>query len=269
MFAAVSGGHRVKAAGGEVRIIGIDGIPEVAAGDDLPALLGEAIAESGAGLQAGDIVVVTHKIVSKAEGRIVDLTTVEPSLLATQWANRWGKDPRKIEVVLRESRRIVRMHNGLIIAETAHGLVCANAGVDASNAAPDAVVLLPEDPDGSAAKLREALRRRFGFGESDAPAVIVSDSFGRPWRHGIVNVAIGVSGMAPLVDYRGQTDAAGYELSASILAVADEAASAAELVMHKLAGRPVAIVRGYLWPLAGSPGTGKDLIMEAERDLFR
>ena len=259
----------MTAAGGEVRVIGIGGIPEVAAGDDLPALVGEAIAGSGAGLQAGDIVVVTHKIVSKAEGQVVELATVEPSPLASQWGSRWGKDPRKIEVVLRESRRIVRMHNGLIIAETAHGFVCANAGVDASNVAPDAVVVLPADPDASATRLREALGRRFGFGERDAPAVIVSDSFGRPWRHGIVNVAIGVSGMAPLVDYRGQTDAAGYELSASILAVADEVASAAELVMHKLAGRPVAIVRGYRSPLDGSPGTGKDLIMEAERDLFR
>lgn len=267
--AAVRGWRRVTTEGGEVRIIGIDGIPEVAAGDDLPALIGAAVAESGAGLEAGDIVVVTHKIISKAEGQIVDLATVEPSPLAATWGERWGKDPRKIEVVLRESRRIVRMHNGLIIAETAHGLVCANAGVDASNAAPDAVVLLPKDPDASAARLREALRRRFGFGERDAPAVIVSDSFGRPWRNGIVNVAIGVSGLAPLVDYRGHADAAGYELSASILAVADEIASAAELVMHKLAGRPVAIVRGYAAPLDGSPGTGNDLIMDAERDLFR
>jgi coenzyme F420-0:L-glutamate ligase/coenzyme F420-1:gamma-L-glutamate ligase len=255
--------------GGEVRIIGIDGIPEVDAGDDLPALIGDAIATSDTGLELGDIVVVTHKIVSKAEGKVVDLTTIEPSALATRWGERWGKDPRKIEMVLREARRIVRMHNGLIIAETAHGFVCANAGVDASNAAPDAVVLLPEDSDASAARLRSALAQRFRFSESDAPAVIISDSFGRPWRHGIVNVAVGVSGMAPLVDYRGQTDVAGYELSASILAVADEVASAAELVMHKLAGRPVAIVRGYQSPLEGSPGTGRDLIMDAERDLFR
>jgi coenzyme F420-0:L-glutamate ligase/coenzyme F420-1:gamma-L-glutamate ligase len=172
-------------------------------------------------------------------------------------------------VVLREARRIVRMHSGLIIAETMHGFVCANAGVDASNASLDAVVLLPLDPDESAARLRSALARRFGFAEDEGPAVIVSDSFGRPWRQGIVNVAVGVSGMAPLVDYRGQTDAAGYELSASILAVADEVASAAELVMHKLAGRPVAIVRGYQPPLAAAPGTGRDLIMDAERDLFR
>ncbi len=255
--------------GGEVRIIGIEGIREVDAGDDLPGLIGDAIATSDAGLEAGDIVVVTHKIVSKAEGQVVDLTTVEPSALAALWGERWGKDPRKIEVVLRESRRIVRMHNGLIIAETAHGLVCANAGVDASNVAPDAVVLLPRDPDASAARLRSALAQQFGFREADGLAVIISDSFGRPWRQGIVNIAVGVSGMAPLVDYRGQTDAAGYELSASILAVADEVAAAAELVMHKLAGRPVAIVRGYQSPLEGETGTGKDLIMDAERDLFR
>jgi coenzyme F420-0:L-glutamate ligase/coenzyme F420-1:gamma-L-glutamate ligase len=255
--------------GGDVRIIGIDGIPEVVPGDDLASLIGATIAASGERLESGDIVVVTHKIVSKAEGRIVDLRTIEPSPLAREFGERWDKDPRKIEVVLRESRRIVRMLNGLIIAETAHGFVCANAGVDASNASPDAVVLLPRDPDASAAHLRESLAQQFGLSGAHAPAVIVSDSFGRPWRYGIVNVAVGVSGMTPLVDYRGQTDAAGYELSASVLAVADEVAAAAELVMHKLAGRPVAIVRGYQSPLGGEPGTGRDLIMEPERDLFR
>jgi coenzyme F420-0:L-glutamate ligase/coenzyme F420-1:gamma-L-glutamate ligase len=255
--------------GGEVRIIGIGGLPEVAAGDDLASLIADGIARSDQKLEAGDIVVVTHKIVSKAEGQVVDLRTVAPSPLATEFGERWDKDPRKIEIVLREARRIVRMHNGLIIAETAHGFVCANAGVDASNASPDAVVLLPKDPDASAESLRQVLRRRFGLVDGDTLAVIVSDSFGRPWRNGIVNVAIGVSGMTPLVDYRGQTDAAGYELSASILAVADEVAAAAELVMHKLAGRPVAIVRGYQAPLPGEPGSGRDLIMAPERDLFR
>ncbi|MDQ3226928.1 MAG: coenzyme F420-0:L-glutamate ligase [Chloroflexota bacterium] len=255
--------------GDEIRIIGIAGIPEVAPGVDLPTVIGDAIVASGAGLELGDIVVVTHKIVSKAEGRIVDLGTIEPSILAQGFAARWDKDPRKIEVVLREAHRIVRMHKGLIIAETAHGFVCANAGVDASNASPDSVVLLPANPDSSAAALRDALAQRFGLSGRDIPAVIVSDSFGRPWRDGIVNVAIGVSGIAPLIDYRGHADAAGYELSASVLAVADEVASAAELVMHKLAGRPVAIVRGYRAPLAATPGTGRDLIMGEERDLFR
>ena len=255
--------------GGEVRIVGIGGVPEVAPGDDLASLIGAGIAASGERLKPGDIVVITHKIVSKAEGQVVDLRTVTPSPLATEFGERWEKDPRKIEIVLREARRIVRMHNGLIIAETAHGFVCANAGVDASNVAADTVVLLPKDPDASAAQVRQALARRFGLHDSGALAVIISDSFGRPWRNGIVNVAIGVSGMAPLIDYRGLTDAAGYELSASILAVADEVASAAELVMHKLDGRPVAIVRGYRSPLPGEPGTGRDLIMGAERDLFR
>ena len=255
--------------GGEIRIIGIDGMPEVAPGDDLASLIADGIAASGEQLQSGDIVVVTHKIVSKAEGQVVDLRTIRPSPLATEFGERWEKDPRKIEVVLREARRIVRMHNGLIIAETAHGFVCANAGVDASNASPDTVVVLPRDSDASAANLREALRQRFALDAGDALAVIISDSFGRPWRNGIVNVAIGVTGMAPLVDYRGLTDPAGYELSASILAVADEVASAAELVMHKLDGRPVVVVRGYRPPLPGEPGSGRDLIMAPERDLFR
>lgn len=253
----------------EIRIIGIDGIPEVQPGDDLPALIGDAIAASGIAIEQSDIIVVTHKIVSKAEGQIVDLRFVEPSALALQIGTRWGKDPRKTEVALREARRIVRMHEGLLIAETDHGFVCANGGVDASNASPDGVVLLPRDPDGSAARIRHALGMRFGFAQDDAPGVIISDSFGRPWRLGIVNIAIGVSGMAPLVDYRGQHDSAGYELSATVLAVADEIAAAAELVMHKLSARPVAIVRGYEAPIASAHGTGKDLVMGPERDLFR
>jgi coenzyme F420-0:L-glutamate ligase/coenzyme F420-1:gamma-L-glutamate ligase len=262
-------GSLLVSATGEVRIIGIDGIPEVRPGDDLAELIGAAIAASDSGLDRGDVVVVTHKIVSKAEGKIVDLRTIEPSALASRIGERWAKDPRKTEVVLREAQRIVRMHQGMIIAETVHGFVCANAGVDASNASPESVVLLPDDPDASAAQLRERIGERFGFTSDEAPAVVISDSFGRPWRLGIVNIAVGVSGMAPLVDYRGKTDSAGYELSASILAVADEIASAAELVMHKLAGRPVAIVRGYESPLAAAPGTGRDLIMGPERDLFR
>lgn len=255
--------------GSEIRIIGIPGVPEIRPGDDLATSIGEAIAASGNVLEAGDIVVVTHKVVSKAEGQIVDLRFVEPSALAAQIGARWGKDPRKTEVALREARRIVRMHEGLIIAETEHGFICANAGVDASNASADGVVLLPKDPDASAALIREVLGFRFGLAPDAYPGVIVSDSFGRPWRHGIVNVAIGVSGLAPLIDYRGQIDSAGYELSASVLAVADELAAAAELVMHKLSARPVAIVRGYEAPLAGPHGTGKDLLMGAERDLFR
>jgi coenzyme F420-0:L-glutamate ligase / coenzyme F420-1:gamma-L-glutamate ligase len=242
-----------------VRVLPVEGIPEVTPGDDLAALVAEA-----ADVRADDIVVVTHKIVSKAEGRLVDLRTVEPSALAKAFAARHGKDPRQIEVVLRESRRIVRMDRGLIISETHHGFVCANAGVDASNVPGDEVVcLLPVDPDASSARLRERLAQRAG---SDL-AVIVSDSFGRPWRDGITNVAIGVAGMRPLVDYRGETDPHGFPLEASVLAVADELAAAAELVMGKTAGIPIAIVRGY--PYERAAGTGRALIMPPERDLFR
>jgi coenzyme F420-0:L-glutamate ligase / coenzyme F420-1:gamma-L-glutamate ligase len=242
-----------------VRVLPVEGIPEVRPGDDLAALVAEA-----ADVRADDIVVVTHKIVSKAEGRLVDLRTVEPSALAKAFAARHGKDPRQIEVVLRESRRIVRMDRGLIISETHHGFVCANAGVDASNVPGDEVVcLLPVDPDASSARLRETLAQRAG---SDL-AVIISDSFGRPWRDGITNVAIGVAGMRCLVDYRGETDPHGFPLEASVLAVADELAAAAELVMGKTAGIPIAIVRGY--PYERAAGTGRALIMPPERDLFR
>ncbi|MDF2703686.1 MAG: coenzyme gamma-glutamyl ligase [Rubrobacteraceae bacterium] len=242
-----------------MRVLPVEGIPEVRPGDDLAALVAEA-----ADVRADDIVVVTHKIVSKAEGRLVDLRTVEPSALAKAFAARYRKDPRQIEVVLRESRRIVRMDRGLIISETHHGFVCANAGVDASNVPGDEVVcLLPVDPDASSARLRERLAQRAG---SDL-AVIVSDSFGRPWRDGITNVAIGVAGMRPLVDYRGETDPHGFPLEASVLAVADELAAAAELVMGKTAGIPIAIVRGY--PYERAAGTGRALIMPPERDLFR
>lgn len=255
--------------GPEIRIFGLDGLPEVRPGDDIAGLIAEAVTLSGIGLLPGDVLVVTHKIVSKAEGKLIDLREIDPSPLAFRIASHDNKDPRKVEVVLREAVRIVRMIGSLIIAETRHGFVCANAGVDASNAASDTVVLLPDDPDVSAARIRSALAARFGLAGHEAPAVVISDSFGRPWRKGIVNVAVGVSGMAPLVDYRGLEDAAGYELSASVLAVADEIAAAAELVMHKLAARPVAIVRGYEPALPGAPGTGKDLILGPERDLFR
>ena len=244
-----------------LEILPVGGIPEVRPGDDLPDLIARATGES---LLAGDILVVTHKIVSKAEGRLVDLRAVEPSALAKGFAARYGRDPRQIEVALRESRRVVRMERGLIIAETHHGFVCANAGVDASNVpGDDTVCLLPVDPDASAARLREALRARI---ESDL-AVIISDSFGRPWREGITNVAIGVAGMEPLADYRGRRDPYGYPLEASILAVADELAAAAELVMGKTEGIPVAIIRNYPYKLG--PGRALDLLMAPERDLFR
>ncbi|HEU0115937.1 MAG TPA: coenzyme F420-0:L-glutamate ligase [Thermomicrobiales bacterium] len=253
----------------DLSIFGLDGMPEVRPGDDLPALIAASIEASGVGLAAGDVLVVTHKIVSKAEGQLVRLTSVTPSALAVRWAEAWSKDARQVEVVLREARRIVRMERGIIIAETRHGFVCANAGVDASNVEAETVCLLPPDPDGSAAALRAALGVRFGLPPAAWPGVVVSDSFGRPWRNGIVNVAIGAAGIAPLIDYRGQHDAAGYELHVTVLAVADELAAASELVMHKLAARPVALIRGYQPPLAAAPGTGRDLIMDPTRDLFR
>ena len=244
-----------------LEILPVRGIPEVRPGDDLPDLIARA---TGEGLRPGDILVVTHKIVSKAEGQIVDLSAVEPSALAKGFAARYRRDPRQIEVVLRESRRIVRMDRGLIISETRHGFVCANAGVDASNVpGDDTVCLLPVDPDASAARLREALTARTG----SELAVIVSDSFGRPWREGITNVAIGVAGMEPLADYRGQRDPYGYPLEASILAVADELAAAAELVMGKTEGIPAAVIRNY--PYKPGPGKALDLLMGPERDLFR
>ena len=244
-----------------LEVVPVEGIPEVQPGDDLPELIARAAGED---LHPGDILVVTHKIVSKAEGRLVDLRTVEPSALAKGFATRYEKDSRQIEVVLRESRRIVRMDHGLIISETHHGFVCANAGVDASNVpGQETVCLLPVDPDASAANLRSALASRM---DSDL-AVIICDSFGRAWREGITNVAIGVAGMQPLADYRGQTDPHGFPLSASILAVADELAAAAELVMGKTIGVPVAIIRNYAYK--GGPGTARDLLIAPERDLFR
>jgi coenzyme F420-0:L-glutamate ligase / coenzyme F420-1:gamma-L-glutamate ligase len=244
-----------------LEVLPVEGIPEIRPGDALPELVARA---AGGNLRAGDVLVVTHKIVSKAEGRLLDLRAVEPSALAMCFAGRYGRDPRQVEVVLRESRRIVRMDRGLIIAETKHGFVCANAGVDASNVPGDDVVcLLPADPDASAARLRDALAHRTG---SDL-AVIVSDSFGRPWREGITNIAIGVSGMSPVADYRGQIDPHGYPLEASVLAVADELAAAAELVMGKTEGIPVAIIRNY--PYKVTRGTAKDLLMGPDRDMFR
>jgi coenzyme F420-0:L-glutamate ligase/coenzyme F420-1:gamma-L-glutamate ligase len=245
-----------------LEILPVGGIPEVRPGDDPSALIARAAGDDL--LKTDDIVVVTHKVVSKAEGRLVDLANVEPSSLAKGFAARHAKDPRQIEVVLRESKRIVRMDRGIIISETHHGFVCANAGVDASNVPGDETVcLLPLDPDASARRLRDALT---SLVRGDL-AVVVSDSFGRAWRHGITNVAIGVAGMEPLADYRGEIDPHGYPLTASVLAVADEIAAAAELVMGKTKGIPVAVVRNY--PYERSSGTGQNLLIEPERDLFR
>ncbi len=251
-----------------VAILPVPGLPELHPGDDLHTILAEALAGVPGGLRDGDVVVVTHKVVSKAEGQMVDLSTVQPGEFATRWAQAWDKDARQVEVVLRQAKRIVRMHRGLIIAETGHGFICANAGVDASNADVDKVVLLPKDPDASAHGIRNALMERFFAGQADARlGVIITDSFGRPWRNGIVNVAIGVAGISPLADYRGQHDPAGYELRATVLAVADELAGAAELVMHKTHRVPVAVIRNYEWQ-AGE-GSGHDLVMPEDRNLFK
>ena len=240
----------------ELRVIPIVGLPEIAEGADL----GELIA-CHAQLERGDVVVVAQKAVSKAEGRVVRLAGVEPSRRARELAGE--SDPRSLEVILREATRVVRSRPPLVIAETRHGFVCASAGVDASNAPePDTVVLLPLDPDASARRIRAGLRRLTGC----EPGVIVSDSFGRPWRTGIVDVAIGVAGLRPLLDLRGQRDRSGYELHATVVAVADEIAAAAELVMGKTAGIPAAIVRGL--DLAGE-GSARELVMPEERDLFR
>lgn len=253
---------------GRVEIIALAGLPEVAEGDDLAALIGDAL-EATPGvlpLQPGDVVVVTQKIVSKAEGAVVDLRTVTPSAEAVEWGAAWNRDPRQVQVVLDEAVRVVRKANGVLIVETHHGLVCANAGVDASNVGPasgDLVTLLPRDPDASAARIREGLRARLG---SDV-AVIVSDSFGRPWRWGITDVAIGVAGILPLEDLRGVPDADGRVMQSTVRAVADEIASAAELALGKTAGRPVALVRGAR-PPAGE-GSSREIVIPAANDLFR
>jgi coenzyme F420-0:L-glutamate ligase/coenzyme F420-1:gamma-L-glutamate ligase len=253
---------------GRVEILALAELPEIRAGDDLPTLIGDALdATPGAQpLREDDVIVVTQKIVSKAEGAVVDLRTVEPRPAAIDFAARWDRDPRQIEVVLREARRVVRMANGVLITETPHGFVCANGGVDASNVGPDSgslVTLLPVDPDRSAERIRNALRARFGL---DVP-VVVSDSFGRPWRWGIVDVAIGISGLAPLDDLRGTADADGRIMRSTVRAVADELASAAELVLGKIAGRPVALVRGAVFHRAES--TIREALIPAENDLFR
>lgn len=248
----------------ELRILPITGMGEVAPGADLAGLLLDALAAQGEQLQGGDILVVTQKIVSKAEGRIVKVDEVEPSPFAQTIAEQARKDARHYEIVLRESARIVRMSHGVLIAETRHGLICANAGVDESNVGGGRVVtLLPEDPDRSAAELRGQLRERTGA----EVAVIISDTFGRPWRDGQVNFAIGLAGMEGITDYRGQDDAYGYEMHASAIAVADELAAAGELVMGKTDQVPVALIRGYSYRPA--EGSARRLVRDPAKDMFR
>ncbi|MEX0786329.1 MAG: coenzyme F420-0:L-glutamate ligase [Dehalococcoidia bacterium] len=248
----------------DLRIIGIDGIPEVHPGDDLAAQILDAAQAQGLAFEDGDVIVVTQKVVSKAEGRIVALDDVEPGAFANQIAEQWEKDPRVVETVLRESARIVRMDHGVVICETKHGFICANAGVDSSNVEElGTVTLLPEDPDASARALRTSIEKEAGVGV----AVIITDTFGRPWREGHVNFAIGVAGMTPIADYQGQLDPAGYEIRVTQIAVADELAAAAELAHGKLDRTPVAVVRGYAYE-AGN-GSASELVRDPERDLFR
>ena len=251
-----------------VEAIAIEGLDEIVPGDDLPNLIADALAAASGieTLRDDDVLVVTQKIVSKAEGAIVDLTTVEPSPVAIEFARRYDRDARQVEVVLREAKRVVRIANGVIITETPHGFVCANGGIDASNVGPASgsiVTLLPRDPDASADRIRAAIRARL---DHDLP-VIVSDSFGRPWRFGIVDVAIGVSGLIPLDDLRGEPDADGRIMRSTVRAVADELASAAELVLGKTARRPLALVRGATF--RRGEGRIADTLIPAEMDLFR
>jgi coenzyme F420-0:L-glutamate ligase/coenzyme F420-1:gamma-L-glutamate ligase len=244
----------------EVRVIPLRGIPEVREGDDLGAMLAAAAQQVG-GLEDRDVLVVAQKVVSKAEARVVRLGEVEASDRARELAGE--EDPRRLEVILRESVRVVRSRPPLLIAETPHGFVCASAGVDASNAPePETVVLLPVDPDASAERLRERLRELTGI----AVGVVVTDSFGRAWRQGTTDVAIGVAGVRAILDLHGMRDPAGYELHATRIAVADEIAAAAELVMGKTARVPAAIVRGL--DVAGE-GSARELVIPPDRDLFR
>ncbi len=254
---------------GVIQLVPLDGIPEVAEGDDLGALIAAAAVAAGIGLADDDVVVVTQKVVSKAEGRVVDLASVEPRPQATDWAEQWGRDARQVELVLRESADVVRWADGgLIISRTRHGFVCANAGVDVSNTGrggEDRATLLPEDPDASARAIRDRLAALSGTW----PAVLVTDSFGRPWRDGITDVTIGAAGIDVLADLRGTPDADGRELHATVVAVADELASAADLSAGKSSGRPVVVVRGYRYarPEGDDPGA-RPLIMDRARNLF-
>jgi coenzyme F420-0:L-glutamate ligase / coenzyme F420-1:gamma-L-glutamate ligase len=257
-------------------------LPEVRPGADLAALIAAAWRSSASedpalAPQTGDVLVVTQKVVSKAEGRLVDLRDVRPRPGAVEFAQRWERDARQVEVVLQESAEVLRMERGIVISRTQHGFVCANAGVDASNTGnADLVTLLPLDPDHSARELRRRLGEELGV----VPAVLISDSFGRPWRFGIVDVALGVAGLRPLDDQRGRPDADGRTMRSTIVAVADEICSAAELASGKVSRRPVVLVRGLALPADGIGDSGDsgevsggsivgDVVMPPEMDLFR
>jgi coenzyme F420-0:L-glutamate ligase/coenzyme F420-1:gamma-L-glutamate ligase len=244
-------------------VIGVEGLPEIGPGDDLARLITHAAAAQGTALEAGDLLVISQKIVSKAEGRTVRLAAITPSPETEKVAEEIGRDARLIEVILRESRRVVRKDKGVLIVETHHGWICANAGVDQSNVDADTACLLPEDSDRSARGLRDGLRALTGHDLG----IIVADTFGRPWREGLANIAIGVAGLDPIKSYLGEKDPAGHVLQATIIALADELAGAAEPVMGKLDRVPVAIVRGLDWPRG--EGGSRALLRDPARDLFR
>jgi coenzyme F420-0:L-glutamate ligase/coenzyme F420-1:gamma-L-glutamate ligase len=247
----------------------LPGIPEVRPGDDLCVLLSNALNGEKLSLEDGDAIVVAQKIVSKAEGSRAALAEIEPRPWSRRWAERWGKDPRQVELVLRESKRVLRAERGILICETRQGFVCANAGVDLSNSGgQDVAVLLPEDPDRSARLLRHGMLQRTGR----AVGVIVADSFGRPWRNGLTQVALGVAGLSPVSDLRGQADTEGRPMHVTVIALADELASAADLVCGKTTRIPAALIRGAPGVSRGHDGgrgSGKDLLRPPELDLFR
>ena len=246
-----------------IQIFPLQGLPDIGTGDELGLLIADAARRAGFAFSNGDVLVVAQKIVSKAEGSVVRLAEVIPSDKARAWARKWDKDARVVELVLREAKSILRMECGVIIAETRHGFICANAGVDVSNAAEGTAVLLPDNPDASALGIRETINKELGV----SVAVIVSDTFGRAWREGLVNVALGVSGMKALRDERGLPDMNGRRLESTIVALADEIAAAAGLAMFKAARVPVVILRGIR--IDAGEGSGRDLLRAKERDLFR
>ena len=249
----------------EVRVIGVQGMPEIKPGDDLSSLLIDAAQEQGTPIEAGDVVVVTQKVVSKAEGRVMSFEDIEPSPLALTISEGHRRDPRHTEMVLRESQRVVRMDRGGIITETRHGFICANAGIDASNIpGSDTLCLLPVDSDASARGIRDTIKIRLGVDV----AVVISDTFGRPWRHGATNVAIGVAGFDPMLSYVGLPDSLGNMLHTTEIAVADELAATAELVTGKVDGVPVSIIRGYRYE-AVEDASIQRLIRTGDKDLFR
>jgi len=245
-------------------IFGIQGLPEICEGDDLAKLVVDALLLRNTSLEDGDIVIITSKVVSKSEGRVIDLDTIEPNAFAKRYAQAWDKDPRVVEVVLNESKRIVRQVGPVLITETNHGFVCANSGIDqSSSGAHDRVVLLPEDPDESARTIRRKFRD-LGF---DIP-VIISDTFGRPWRESQVDVAVGIAGMNPVTSYIGEVDPHGHEFLVQSLCVADEIASAAELVKGNISRIPAVVVRGFSYQ-SDEEATMQDVLRDPQNDLFR